>query len=389
MVIGLDAATMDLVGPWSARGELPTLLSLMQQGSYSRLLSTPNMHSASAWTSILTGLSPGRHGLFVFSDRDYKTGKQVFFKGGDRMGRLISDHLAPKGLASGFLNVPMTYAAESSPNGFTVSGLDAPSLNERAFSPPELRDELLQRLPGYTFSPPGLGRLMSTGKIDEALDLWRRLTETQTAAAEYLLSKHPVEFFMTVYTASDWGGHNLWRVPARENSRENSNDYKHPLPPGNELLQIYKMLDQAIARLLNLANSNTQVYIISDHGMGPHSGASYHLADWLVQNHFMVRTNQGRKGNALHAGRKLLKRTLPESLKKTIKSRMSPEQLELLKSTEKDSFYSSIDWSKTTAYTEPGRHVININLAGRNRNGIVAPSVLGGLCHRLIAGLEA
>ena len=87
LVIGLDAATMDLVRPWADEGHLPALARLMREGSTSTLRSTPNMHSASAWTSILTGLNPGRHGLFVFSDRDFATGRQVFFKGGDRNGR--------------------------------------------------------------------------------------------------------------------------------------------------------------------------------------------------------------------------------------------------------------------------------------------------------------
>ncbi|HSF25141.1 MAG TPA: alkaline phosphatase family protein, partial [Blastocatellia bacterium] len=89
LVIGLDAATMDLIVPWSAAGHLPALARLIAEGSAGRLLSTPNMHSASAWTSILTGLNPGRHGLFVFSDRDFATGRQVFFKGSDRCGETI------------------------------------------------------------------------------------------------------------------------------------------------------------------------------------------------------------------------------------------------------------------------------------------------------------
>jgi predicted AlkP superfamily phosphohydrolase/phosphomutase len=384
MVIGLDAATMDLVEPWAARGELPCLAGLMGEGSSARLLSTPNMHSASAWTSILTGLSPGRHGLFVFSDRDYETGKQVFFKGGDRVGKLIADYLASEGLTSGFLNVPMTYPAECSPEGFVVSGLDSPSLNEKAFCPQELRQQLLERLPDYAFSPPGLGRLMAAGKVDDALKLWQRLTEVQTAAAEYLLSNRPVDFFMTVYTASDWGGHNLWRVRGRGAER----GVQYPSQPDNELLQIYRMLDQAIGRLLKLAGNATQVYVISDHGMGPHSGASYHLAGWLERNGFMVRARSAAQGKALNAGTRLLKRALPESLKKTIKSRMSPEQLEQLKSSDKDSFYSAIDWTKTTAYTEPGRHVININIEGRNRNGIVSPANVDKVCQEIITGLR-
>src|ERR671938_689318 len=113
LVIGLDAATMDLIEPWAGAGHLPTLAALMREGAGARLLSTPNMHSASAWTSIRTGLNPGRHGLFVFSDRDFATGRQEFFKGGDRTGRIIGDHLAQHHLTSGFLNVPMTYPAQA------------------------------------------------------------------------------------------------------------------------------------------------------------------------------------------------------------------------------------------------------------------------------------
>src|SRR5437773_10606894 len=177
LVIGLDAATMDLIVPWTAAGHLPALARLMHEGAAARLLSTPNMHSASAWTSILTGLNPGRHGLFVFSDRDFATGKQVFFKGGDRTGELISAHLSRHELTSGFLNVPMTYPAESEAGGFMVSGLDAPSLNERAFYPSDLRSELLRQFPDYNFGPPGLGDLMKAGRIDRAIAEWMKLID--------------------------------------------------------------------------------------------------------------------------------------------------------------------------------------------------------------------
>ncbi|HWC76734.1 MAG TPA: alkaline phosphatase family protein, partial [Blastocatellia bacterium] len=194
MVIGLDAATLDLVEPWARAGYLPAISRLMSEGSYSTLLSTPNMHSASAWTSILTGLNPGRHGLFVFSDRDFETGRQSFFKGGDRTGTLIISHLARHGLTGGLLNVPMTYPAECTAGGFCVSGLDAPSLNEGAFAPKELRDELLGRFPDYSFTPSGLGELMSSGRIDEAVQKWIAVTETQAEAASYLLESHPVDF---------------------------------------------------------------------------------------------------------------------------------------------------------------------------------------------------
>jgi predicted AlkP superfamily phosphohydrolase/phosphomutase len=386
LVIGLDAATMDLIEPWAEAGHLPALAGLMRDGASARLLSTPNMHSASAWTSILTGLNPGRHGLFVFSDRDFATGRQEFFKGGDRTGELITSHLAGQRLSAGLLNVPMTYPAESHPGGYMVSGLDAPSLNERAFSPAELRRELLDKFPDYNFTPPGLGDLMNAGRIEDATRAWMKLTETQTAAAEYLMSARPTDFFMTVYTASDWGGHNLWPATVRDYATGHGG-------PGDgksgALLSIYRGLDRSIARLLNHASERTQVYVISDHGMGPHTGASYHLAEWLESRGYMFRARQAQnRASLFSAGRSMARGLLPVSIRERIKSGIGADRMKRLQAVDKDSFYSSIDWARTRAYTEPGRHVININLAGRNARGSVPRAEYDKACAQIIEDLK-
>jgi len=373
LVIGLDAATMDLIGPWAAAGHLPVLAALLREGAATPLLSTPNMHSASAWTSILTGLNPGRHGMFVFSDRDFATGKQVFFKGGDRTGDLISTHLAARGLTSGFVNVPMTYPAQAQPGGFVISGLDAPSLNEHAFSPADLRSELLGKFPDYRFAPGNLGDLMRAGRLDDATAEWLKLIEVQTGAAEYLIAARPTDFFMMVFTASDWGGHNLWKFAEDGNVNGSS-----------RLLEIYGALDGAIARLMNHAGSDTQIYVISDHGMGAHTGASYHLADWLEENGYMVRSKQtGPRHSMMTAASRAAQKLLPVSVRERVKAGLGEARIERLRAAEKDSFYSSIDWEHTVAYTEPGRHVININLEGRNAAGTVPSGDYDRVCGKL------
>ncbi|HEU4390564.1 MAG TPA: alkaline phosphatase family protein [Blastocatellia bacterium] len=380
IVIGLDAATFDLIEPWSAAGHLPAISTVTRQGASGRLLSTPNMHSASAWTSILTGLNPGRHGLFVFSDRDYATGDQVFFKGGDRDGSTIVSHLNRHQLSSGLLNVPMTYPAECSSGGFAVSGLDAPSLNADAFCPAALRAELLSRFPEYSFTPKGLGRMMETGDLDGAMASWMALIETQTRAAEYLLDARPVDFFMTVYTASDWGGHNLWKYLDQADQVAD----KRPQP----LLKIYKALDAAVERLLARAADGTQVYVISDHGMGRHSGASYHLPEWLEQKGYLSRSKRPAQSSIVGSAGQLARKWIPQTIKDRIKTQISQDRLRSLQSSEKDTFFESIDWSRTTAYSEPGRHVININLEGRNRGGTVPADKYDELCRQLIDDLS-
>jgi predicted AlkP superfamily phosphohydrolase/phosphomutase len=217
---------------------------------------------------------------------------------------------------------------------------------------------------------------MRAGRLAEAIAAWMGLIDTQTAAAEYLIANRPVDFFMTVYTASDWGGHNLW-----------NNAQLHPT--ANNLLTIYCALDEAIARLLSHATDETQVYVISDHGMGPHTGASYHLAEWLEGKGYMVRNGRSRARHSfVSASRKVARSLLPVSVRERVKAGLGEERIGRLQASEKDSFYSSVDWDRTSAYTEPGRHVININLEGRNGGGVVAPADYNEVCSRIIEDLR-
>jgi hypothetical protein len=39
LIVGLDAATFDLIGPWVAGGKLPNLEALMKNGAWARLTS--------------------------------------------------------------------------------------------------------------------------------------------------------------------------------------------------------------------------------------------------------------------------------------------------------------------------------------------------------------
>ena len=68
LVVGLDGATFDLMLPWIEQGHLPTLGKLVGDGAWSRLHSTIPPHTPCAWSSFMTGMNPGKHGLFDFSE---------------------------------------------------------------------------------------------------------------------------------------------------------------------------------------------------------------------------------------------------------------------------------------------------------------------------------
>ena len=77
-VIGIDAATLDLIKPWILKGKLPTFAKLLNEGAYGNLKSVPNTNSAPAWVSFATGNNPGKHGIYYFDEPIFGTYKKRY-----------------------------------------------------------------------------------------------------------------------------------------------------------------------------------------------------------------------------------------------------------------------------------------------------------------------
>src|SRR5262252_521423 len=125
LVIGLDGATLDLVRPWVAAGRLPVLASLMARGAWAPLRSTIPAATFPAWSSLVTGVNPGRHGVFDFTERVPGTYRVRFVNGSHRRVPALWSHLAACGKRVVVLTVPATYPPEPVP-GVMVSGFDSP-----------------------------------------------------------------------------------------------------------------------------------------------------------------------------------------------------------------------------------------------------------------------
>jgi predicted AlkP superfamily phosphohydrolase/phosphomutase len=73
IVLGLDGLDPNLAERWIDQGYLPNLARLGRQGSFKRLQTTYPSISPVAWASFMTGVSPGRHNIFDFLNRDPRT----------------------------------------------------------------------------------------------------------------------------------------------------------------------------------------------------------------------------------------------------------------------------------------------------------------------------
>ncbi len=392
IIVGLDAATLTLIEQYATEDSLPNLQRMIAGGAAGHLLSTPNMHSASSWTSIITGKNPGKHGLFVFSDRTFETNQQAIFTGADRKCETIYRMLTRAGHTVGMMNVPMTYPAESAPGSFMISGLDAPVFDERAFSPVSLRNELLSRFPDYAPTPPQLGSLMETHNLDGAIDVWLKLINVRTEAAKYLMTRYQPEFFMVVYTATDWVQHYFWKYTEKRHPEYNSEEAARY---HGTIKKFYQVMDEKIGELRAAAGPQADMIIISDHGMGCHNQGSFHVVDWLIDAGFLAlkpapaqantESTPGMMQGLGRSARQVAKSLLPVSMRETIKNIVGEKAAPIAS---KDRFYGRVLWDQTRAYSEHGRNVININLKGRNKFGIVEAADYDRVCDELIEKIK-
>ena len=143
-VIGLDAATFDVIDPLLAAGDLPNLARLIERGARGPLRSTTHPLTPLAWTTMVTGVNAGRHGIWDFSERD-ETGYGLrLVNGSSARAPALWTRLAAAGRRVGVVNVPFTWPAPEV-DGFVLAGMDAWARDDGMTTPRALIAELHER----------------------------------------------------------------------------------------------------------------------------------------------------------------------------------------------------------------------------------------------------
>src|ERR1700750_1430032 len=66
VLVGWDGGTFSVLRPLMEAGFMPHLRRFCDQGAQGCLKSTPHPLTPPAWTSMITGRTPGHHGVFDF-----------------------------------------------------------------------------------------------------------------------------------------------------------------------------------------------------------------------------------------------------------------------------------------------------------------------------------
>lgn len=390
LIIGWDGATFDLIRPWVAQGKLPTLAKIMQGGAHGSLRSTTPPMTFPAWSSFMTGVNPGKHGIFDFTRPVPGKYELEFVNGGQRRAASVWRILSQAKRRVVSISVPCTYPPEHV-NGVMISGFDAPGMegrdshvDPRGVYPPELYDELEEKLGGHPLGA-FIANDINQGRPDLALERMLETVRRKAATAKYLMVNRPWDCLMILFGESDGAGHQFWKYCDPDSPLFQD----HPAGMQDAILRVYQELDGIVAELMELMPEDTTLLMMSDHGFGGVSNWIVHPNCWLRDCGFL--SFRGRaahwKSRALEALKIRAVAMLPGAVKRLL-YRLSQRRLGGIEARVR---YSMIDWSGTQAYFEenPYYPVLWINLKGRQPNGTVEPGPqYEEVRNRLIDALE-
>ncbi len=370
LLIGLDGMEPTLAEQWMTEGRLPNLARLRDRGTYLRLASTIPPATLPAWTSCVTGVNPGRHGIFDFTEMVRGQYAIRFVNGRDRRSPALWNILSALGKRVGVLGVPGAYPPEIV-NGFMVSGFDSPVCTgiDRSFVyPPELYPEVRE----WPFAD-----IQETdihpGWHDRALPCLMRGIETKERIACNLLCREPWDFFMVVFGESDTVAHHFWMFHDEQSPR-------HRTGHEDAIRRVYERLDAAVGALMDAADGMA-VGVVSDHGFGGAGTGVAHLNNWLAEQGYLALAGSDRA---------LMKKAALSFVPDRWRGALFRRFPAMSAKAESRSRFAGIDWNRTRAWSEELNYFpsIRVNLQGREPAGQVPAEGYDAFLDELCARLE-
>lgn len=253
LVIGLDAACLDIILPWVTQEHLPHLKKLLNNGFYSKLRSTIPPWTAPAWVSLITGKNPGKHGIFDFFKRKDNHELELV-SSFDNKAKAIWDYLSEAGKSTIAINVPITHPARKI-NGIIIPGYLAPE-NPRCY-PPDILKEVKRVLGEYKiYSKYEIQQVSPKKKLQGYIEV----TKLRKDTAIYLGKKYDWDFLMVQFQKTDAVFHDF-------------KDEKY-------ILRFYKFIDYCIGEIVEELGTEANIFLVSDHGIGK-CDWTFYINSWL------------------------------------------------------------------------------------------------------------
>jgi predicted AlkP superfamily phosphohydrolase/phosphomutase len=340
LVIGLDCAPPELLFDQFA-DELPNIKKMLDNGLYARMESSHPPITIPAWMVMATSKNAGKLGVYGFRHRKPGTYNDIWLANSHSIKeKTVWDILGKHNKKAIVVGVPPAYPPKPI-NGSSISCFMTPSADKNYTYPKELKQEIQRLIGEYLFDA-----VFRTEEKDKLLKQLYKMTQQHFTVLRYLAKNKPWHFFMFVEIGTDRVHHAFWKFFDKEHHL-----YKPNNKYENTILDYYKLIDTEIGKLLKLADENTIVITVSDHGAKRMKGA-FCVNQWLIEKGYLK-----------------LKETPPSGTSLT---------------------NTKVDWTKTQAWGWGGYHArMFFNIKGREPQGTIEPKNYESFRDQIVNDLKA
>jgi predicted AlkP superfamily phosphohydrolase/phosphomutase len=346
LLVGLDGATFSILDPLMQDGVMPFLHSFIATGVRGEILSTIPPVTPPAWTTIMTGCNPGRHGVIDFVRCEEHDGEMYFtlYNGRDVECETIWSMASRQNMRVTVLNFPMTYP-HPPVSGHIVPGLVSWKYMKMAVRPPELYEKL-KTIPNLSYRAMAWdwekGKKVVYGVDPEEYESWIQFQIERERnwfeAAKYLMRNDPSELTAILWDGPDKLMHICWRFLDPAWFPESPSPWEKKIR--EMCLEYFRRLDGYLEEVVTLAGPGARTFVVSDHGFGPSTETLY-INVWLQEQGYLSwRAPAPQEGSE-------------ESWKRRLRSN-----------------FVLLDWNKTTAYaptsSRNGIHIRTANAPGES-----------------------
>jgi predicted AlkP superfamily phosphohydrolase/phosphomutase len=275
LLIGLDGATFTILDGLMAEGVMPCLRSVVAAGVHGRLWSTVNPLTPPAWTSLATGRSPGNHGIFDFVSLD-RTGSQPRYSlavssdiRAQTLWSMVSDH----GLRVLCLNFPVTFPPQPVA-GCVIAGLVPQRHLRHGMFPTRLYDTLagvqgiqLRHLAMDYERERRSVQVLPPDEVEAWVSYHTERERSWFGALRYLMATEEWDLAAIVLDGVDKIQHACWRFLDPQLFPSRPSQWEQKIR--SLCLDYFRMVDSMLGDLASTLDSETALYIVSDHGFGP------------------------------------------------------------------------------------------------------------------------
>lgn len=267
LIVGIDAASWDFMEPLLNSGRLPTIRGLMETGISGVLESTMPPWTPTAWSSLVTGKNPGKHGVFDMLRRKPGSYEFTLQDARSRRGTPFWKYLNDAGIKVGLVNVPFTHPP-SEIEGFMLCGFGTPISARDLAWPPSALSWLEAKMGTYIPAVPS--ELLRSNHPERILAAEKQHQSYLVEAGLVLAKRFQVDVLAVNLMLTDHANH---KMPAMEQVHE-----------------AYVQSDSDIKTLLSSFKPSS-VMLISDHGSSRVSG-DFLLNAWLRNEGYCVYTER-------------------------------------------------------------------------------------------------